>query len=222
MAESLQAVWEWLASVNGGLYAITALMAALWAASEVLIGYPDRPVQALRTWGAWLLMAANALFACLALAAALTLVPNSASIWMALGVGLSWQSMLRGGINIQPVPMSEAADVRTEQPLGVPLNELYTRLQGFCVGQIQRQLVGARVDLMERAIDKLEVPDLARIARLVTAALSITEAEEFIQRIENDVDLTKERKEIMLISLILDNGGADILRTQVKQAKRGS
>lgn len=216
----LQVTLTWLGAVNADLYAVTTVMAIIWAASEVLIGYPDRPVQALRTWGAWLLMLANALFACLALAASLTLVPNSASIWMALGVGLSWQSMLRGGITIQPVPISAASGVSGEQPLGVPLNELYSRLQSFCVGQIQRQLVGERVALMERAIAKLDVVDLARVARLVTAALSVAEAEQYIQRVENDPDLSEERREILLISLILDNGGADILRERVKEQRR--
>jgi hypothetical protein len=220
METFLQPIAAWLTKVHGELYAITAVMAVVWAASEVLIGYPERPVRALRTWGAWLLMLANALFACLALAASLTLVPGSASVWMALGVGFSWQSMLRGGITIQPIPISAAPGVGGEEPLGVPLNELYTRLQAFCVGQIQRQLVGERVALMERAIAKLDVADLARIARLVTAALSVAEAEQYIQRVETTSDLSKERREIMLISLVLDNGGNDILRQRVKEQRK--
>jgi hypothetical protein len=220
METFLQPIAAWLIKVHGELYAITAVMAVVWAASEVLIGYPERPVRALRTWGAWLLMLANALFACLALAASLTLVPGSASVWMALGVGFSWQSMLRGGITIQPIPISAAPGVGGEEPLGVPLNELYTRLQAFCVGQIQRQLVGERVALMERAIAKLDVADLARIARLVTAALSVAEAEQYIQRVETTSDLSKERREIMLISLVLDNGGNDILRQRVKEQRK--
>ena len=65
-------------------------------------------------------------FACLTLAAGLTLIPDSASPRMALGVGLGWQAMLRGGINIQPFsPYPSGAG--GEQPLGVPLNELYKR-----------------------------------------------------------------------------------------------
>jgi len=214
----LQALQTWLRTVHAHLYLVTAVMAVVWAASEVVIGYPDRPVRALRTWGAWLLMLANALFACIALAAGLALIPASASVWMALGVGLSWQAMLRGGINIQPVPISATAGA--SQGLGVPLNELYARLQGFCVGQIQRQLVGERVALMERAIARLDVPDLARTARLVTAALAVAEAEQYIQRIETASDLSEERREIMLISLILDNGGADILQARVRERRR--
>jgi len=220
MQTILQAVVAWLATVRADLYLVTGVMALLWAASEVVVGYPDRPVRALRTWGAWLLMIANALFACLALAAALTLIPGSASVWMALGVGLSWQAMLRGGINIQPVPISATASA--PEGLGVPLNELYARLQGFCVGQIQRQLVGERVTLMERAMAKLDVPDLARIARLVTAALAVStvEAEQYIQKIATDPALSEERREIMLISLILDNGGADILHARVRERRK--
>jgi len=117
MPTFLQSVVTWLAAVRGDLYAITAVMAIAWAASEVVIGYPDRPVRALGMWGAWVLMLANALFACAALAAGLALIPGSASVWMALGVGLSWQAMLRGGINIQPVPISAAPGAGGEQSL---------------------------------------------------------------------------------------------------------
>jgi hypothetical protein len=165
-------------------------------------------------------MMANALFACLVLAAALGLIPDSTSMWMALGVGLSWQAMLRGGINIQPVPISSAAGA--SEGLGVPLNELYARLQGFCVGQIQRHLVGERVALMEKVIAQLDVVDLARIARLVTAALAAAapEAEQYIQRIEADESRTPEQKEILLISLILDNRGTDILRKRVREQRK--
>lgn len=223
MPTVLQSVAAWLAAVRSDLYAITAVMAIVWAASEVVIGYPAQPVRALRTWGALWLMLANALFACIALAAGLTLIPGSASVWMALGVGLSWQAMLRGGINIQPVPISPTPEAGATQPLGVPLNELYSRLQAFCVGQIQRQLIGERVTLMERAIAKLDVPDLARIARMLIAAVSpaAAEAEQYVQRIETDPNLPPERQEIMLISLILDNGGDDVLRQRVKERRKG-
>jgi hypothetical protein len=216
MTTVLQSVFSWLAAVRADLYVITGVMAMIWAASEVVVGYPDQPVRALRTWGAWLLMAANAFFAWVALAASLALIPNSASVWLALGVGLSWQAMLRGGINIQPLPISSAAEAT--EGMGVPLNELYARLQGFCVGQIQRYLVGERVTLMERVIAQLDITDLARIARLVTAALgeATPEAEQFIQRIETDEKRSLEQREIMLISLILNNRGSDILRKRVK------
>lgn len=215
----LQAVLNWLATVRADLYLVTCLMAIIWAASEVIIGNPKQPKRALSTGGAWLLMMANALFACLALGMALALVPGSASIWMALGVGLSWQSMLRGGINIQPVPASSVAEA-SEEGMGVPLNELYTRLQSFCVGQIQRSLVGDRVALMESIIDTLDIAELARISRLVTTASadSPAEAHQYIQRIQSDQKRSPEEKEILLISLILDNRGADILRKRVKQA----
>lgn len=104
--------------------------------------------------------------------------------------------------------------------MGVPLNELYTRLQSFCVGQIQRSLVGDRVALMESIIDTLDIAELARISRLVTTASaeSPAEAHQYIQRIQSDQKRSPEEKEILLISLILNNRGADILRKRVKQA----
>ena len=217
MPTFLPTVAAWLAAVRADLYVTTGAMALLWAASEVVVAYPDQPTRALRTGGAWLLMIANAFFACLALAAALALIPGSASGWMALGVGLSWQTMLRGGINLQvPIPSMTSG---ASEGLGVPLNELYARLQGFCVGQIQRHLIGGRVSLMEQAIAHLGAPDLARIARLVTTALSeaTAETEQYIQRIETTDTLSDERREIMLILLILDNGGTDILRKRLKE-----
>lgn len=218
MQTFLQNAFNWLASVRADLYLVTGLMAVLWAASEVVVGYPEQPVRALRTWGACVLMLANALFACVALAAALVLVPGSASMWMALGVGLSWQAMLRGGINIQPLPISSTAGA--SEGLGVPLNELYTRLQGFCVGQIQRNLVGERVKLMEQVIAKLDIPDLARIARLVATAQAVAEAEPYIQKMETDESRNQEQREIMLIAFIIENHGANILRERVKEQRK--
>jgi hypothetical protein len=219
MQSFLQAMFTWMAAARADLYVITSVIAVIWAASEVIVGYPEQPVRALRTGGALLLMVANALFACIALALALALIPGSESIWMAMGVGLSWQAMLRGGINMQPLPASSVAGA--SEGLGVPLNELYTRLQEFCVGQIQRYLVGERVTMMEQVIDKLDMAELARIARLVTTALAEAEAEPYIQKIESDESRTQEQREILLISLILSNHGADILHERVmKQRKR--
>jgi hypothetical protein len=220
MSAFLQTTYEWLQSVHADLYLATAVIAVLWAASEVIVGYPERPAHAMWTWGAWLLFVLNALFSCVVLAASLSLIPGSYSLWMALGVGLSWQAMLRGGINIQPLPISSLGGGRADESLGVPLNELYTRLQGFCVGQIQRQLVGRRIDLMERSIEALEASDLGRIARLVSAAMGEATAEQYIQRIEASENLSEERKEILLISFVLDKGGEDSLRRYTRRRRR--
>jgi len=220
MASIVEVFIQWAIDVRLDLYLVTGLMALIWAASEVIVSHPDRPVQALRTGGARLLILINVAFAWLVYAAALALVPNSQSIWMALGTGLSWQAMLRGGINIQPLPASSVAGASNEE-LGVPLNELYARLQAFCVGQIQRALVGRRVELMERVIAELDIAELARTARLVTTALSEEpgQAEQYIERIQTNEGRTPEEKEILLISLILDNRGGDILRQRVREKK---
>ncbi len=215
----LQTALDWLTMARAGPYVITALIAMVWAASEVVVAYPEQPLQALWTGGAWLLMLANALFACLVLGAALGLIPGSRSAWMALGVGLSWQAVLRSGINLE-IPVSATAG-RESEGVGVPLDELYSRLQGFCVGQIERHLLGDRVTLMERAIAELDASDLAHVARLVTAmADDPSQAEAYIQRIVSNSEFSDERRGIMLILLILDNGGADVLRKRVKEKRQ--
>lgn len=66
------------------------------------------------------------------------------------------------------IPVSSTADGGSEG-VGAPLNELRSRLQGFCVGQVERHLLGDRVNLMERAIARLDMCDLIHVARLVTA-----------------------------------------------------
>jgi hypothetical protein len=219
MPTLLQSIFDWLVAVHAELYLVTALMAMVWAGSEVIVAYPGRPAQALWTRGSWLLMVANAFFACVVLGAALGLIPGSSSFWMALGVGLSWQTVLRSGINMQ-IPISSTAGEESEG-VGVPLNELYSRLQSFCVGQIERQLLGSRVTLIEKAIAHLDVTDLARIARLVTTmADKPKEAEQYIQKIASSADLSDERREIMLILLVLNNGGRDVLRKRVKEKRK--
>jgi len=221
MPAFLESAWAWFQGVHGVLYLVTALIAIVWAASEVIVGSPERPAQALWTWGAWLLFLLNALFACLVLAASMPLT-ESTSIWLALGVGLSWQAMLRGGINIQPLPISSVPGEQAEKGLGVPLNELYSRLQTFCVGQIQRQLMGRRIDVIERSIQALEAAELAHLARLVSAALgdATADAEQYIRRLETDTELSPERKEILLITLVLDKGGEGTLRKAIRRYRR--
>jgi len=80
----------------------------------------------------------NALFACLALAVTLALDPQATSPWVALGVGLVWQTLIRTRFNfIQPLPGEGASE-----GVGIPINELYNRLQDFCRRQIDREIVG--------------------------------------------------------------------------------
>lgn len=47
-----------------------------------------------------------------------------------------------------------------------------------------------------------------------------TQAEAYIQSIVSHPEFSDERRGIMLILLILDNGGADVLRKRVKEKRQ--
>jgi len=166
----MPAILAWFASWHAELYLITALMALVWATSEIVSTFAADPGRAMRTRGAALLLILNALFACLALAVTLALDPQATSPWVALGVGLVWQTLIRTRFNfIQPLPGEGASE-----GVGIPINELYNRLQDFCRRQIDREIVGERLRLIEQAVDQLDLQMLARRARLVLTSLVAT------------------------------------------------
>ncbi len=222
MSPFWQAISIWAATAHLNLYVLTALIAIFWAVSEVIVGSPRRPAEALGTWGAWMLLFLNALFACVVLALVLSLVPESTSLWLALAVGLGWQAMLRGGINLQPLPLS--AEAGAQGSLGVPLNELYTRLQTFCVNQIRQQMFGRRISFLEHSVEELDLPELARAARLTMAAAgkSPAETEAYIQRLLTTNTIPEETKEIMFILMVVDEGGEPTLRRHIRRKQRHS
>lgn len=45
--------------------------------------------------------------------------------------------------------------------------------------------------------------------------------EEYVQKIVSSSELSDERRHIMLILLVLDNGGTDVLRQRVRGKRRG-
>ncbi len=208
----------WLAGHHVGLYLATALVAALWAVSEIVSTFAAQPVRALRTSGALLLVGLNAAFACLVLGAALAtgLAP---SLWTAVGVGLAWQMLIRTRINfIQPLPGEGSSEA-----VGFRLDEMYTRLQAFCRRQIDRTLVSERVRLIEQALTMLDLEELARRAHLVLAALLATgpaDPRNYVQKILNS-EMDEESKELLLVLTILDHGSPALLRDMIREAERG-
>jgi hypothetical protein len=221
VGDLMSSVVAWLSSWHAELYLITGVLAVVWAMTEIASTFAVDPGRALRTRGAAILLIVNAVFACLALAATLALDPKAATPWLALGVGLAWQTFIRTRLNfIQPLPGEGA-----RESVGIPFNELYTRLQDFCRRQIDREIVGERVRLIEMAVDQLDLQTLARRARLVLSSSVVAggkaEADgntpEYIDKILNDTAMADEAKEIMLIATIIEYGGTGFLRETLRK-----
>jgi len=108
----------------------------------------------------------------------------------------------------------------TREVFIIPINELYNRLQDFCRRQIDREIVGERLRLIEQAVDQLDLQMLARRARLVLTSLVATgpggNPDEYVKKIL-DSDVTDESKEILLIVTILNFGGPAILRDMLRK-----
>ena len=212
----MQPLLAWLASWHAELYMITGFMALVWAASEIVSTFAADPGRAMRTQGAALLLVMNVLFACLALAGVLSLAPQSATPWTALGVGLAWQTLIRTRFNvIQPLPGEGSSE-----GIGIPFNELYNRLQSFCRRQIDQEIVGERLRLIEQAVDRFGLDMLARRARLVLMSLVATSPggnpDQYVQKIL-DSDVSEESKEMLLIVTIINYGGPAILRDMLRK-----
>lgn len=228
-AAILNSIWGWLAAVHAEWYVVTASLGLIWAALEVAMTYEEEAGRALRTGGAWLLMATNAILACLVLAMTLHLLNNAGSLWLALSVGFGWQAVLRSGINVQPLPLpggkagEGGLDEGAEEGLSIPLNEFYARIQRLCRRQINREIVSERVILVSEAVNVLTVEELAHEARVLMGSFPPATLErdpqDYITKIEQS-DQLEELKEIMLIALILNYGGRGALQRILRQASK--
>lgn len=194
------------------LYAVTAALGIVWAASEIVSVFHVTPLRALRTWGALFLMLVNALFACLALAAILQVAPNSANLFTAILVGLGWQALVRSKINLyKPLPGEPGSE-----GLSLPVDEIYGRLQTFARRSIDQSLARERIRLLEQA-QALPVETLMREVRLLSYGLTEMDpatVDEWLARMQ-ERPMTDEERKMLLASKLMDAGGAVMLKQLV-------
>ena len=200
------------------LYAVTGALSGAWAIVEVVSTFEYRPIRALRTAGALLLIAVNAGVACLVLALVLEAAPElGGSMWTAVVVAFGWQALLRAQINlIQPLTGG------SNEAVGVSINQFYSRLQRFCKRQIDRAQVGERLELLEGALG-IDLDSLTQRARLVSHALIIEEKADFegyLRRMD-ERDLPEDERKLLLASYLMESAGPGPLRELLRKRRGG-
>lgn len=214
----LNAMTTWLASVPWGLYLLAAGASLVLAVSEVVSAFDPDPVRALQTWGSTLLLLLNAIMAVVLLALVRSFWTGGDSPWTALAVGLGLPTMVRSRFTVMK-PLPGTAD---SGGVEIRLDELYGRLQRFCRGRIDVALAGQRVRLVEQAMDRLELDELERRARLLLeGGLVVTagEARQYVDKILGQEKYDEERKRMLLAFAILNYGGHGMLEEMLKAAK---
>ena len=215
---ALNAIATWLASIPWGLYILAGGASLILAVSEVVSSFEPDPVRALRTWGSTILLLLNVAMAVLILALMRSFGTVGDSPWVALAVGLGLPTLVRTRFTVMKplpgMPDSEGVEIR--------LDELYTRLQGFCRRRIDVALAGQRVRMVEQAMDRLELEELERKARLLLEGglvVTASQASGYVDRILGQQEYDEERKRMLLAFAILNYGGHGMLEGMLKTAK---
>jgi len=215
---TLNAVTTWLASLPWGLYLLAAGATLALAVAEVVSVFERDPTRALFTWGSVLLLLLNVALAVLILTLVRSLWAGGNSPWVALAVGLGLPTLVRTRFTVLK-PLPGMAD---SQGVDIRLDELYERLQRFCRSRIDLALASQRVQLVEQAMERLDLADLERRLRLLLEGgllLTDEKARQYADKIMNAEGYTEERKRMLLSFAILDYGGHRMLGEMLKAAK---
>jgi hypothetical protein len=216
----LNAIAAWLASVPWGLYLLAGGASLLLAVSEVVSAFELDPVRALRTWGSVILLILNAAMAVLILALMRNFGTGGDSPWVALAIGLGLPTLVRTRFTVMK-PLPGTTD---SEGVEIHLDELYDRLQSFCRRRIDVTLAGRRVRMVEQAMDRLELEELERKARLLLEGGLVVTADQasgYVNKIVNHQEYDEERKRMLLSFAILNYGGHGMLEEMLKAAKAG-
>jgi len=198
-----------------GPYLLVAVLAALWALTEIIQTFRSDPRRALKSGWSILLVGINVTFALLVYALVWSMVPASASPWLlALATGIGWQALLRTRVNLLQ-PLSPDAG----PAVSLSLADLYSRFQQFCREQIDQSLVAGRIRLLEQAT-RLPVEELEHQVRLFAYASILHTPEEVAEYLEKLKGCGSEEQALSLASYLLRQGGYALLQERLKAIEK--
>lgn len=197
-----------------GPYLLVAVLACLWALTEIIQTFRSDLRRALRSGWSGLLMGINGALALLVFALAHSLSPSANPYLLALVAGIGWQALLRTRINLlQPLnpAMGEA--------VSLSLADLYGRLQRFCWEQINQSLLSGRIRLLEEAT-RLPVEQLERQVRLFAHASALHPPDQVEAYLEKLRGRGQEEQALALAAYLLTQGGYEFLRERLKEMEK--
>lgn len=197
-----------------GPYLLVAVLAGLWALTEVVQAFRSDIRRALRSGWSGLLMGINGALALLVFALAGVAFPSANPYLLALAAGIGWQALIRTRINLlQPLNPEIGGAV------SLSLADLYGRLQRFCWEQINQGLLSGRIRLLERAT-RLPVEELEHQVRLFAHASALHPPDQVEAYLEKLRGREKEERALALAAYLLTQGGYDFLQERLKTMEK--
>ncbi|MCX8068380.1 MAG: hypothetical protein N3B68_11355 [Anaerolineae bacterium] len=197
-----------------GPYLLVAVLAALWAMTEVIQAFRSDIRRALRSGWSGLLMGIHGALALLVFALARVAFPSANPYLLALVAGLGGLALIRTRINLLQ-PLNPAIG----EAVSLSLADLYGRLQNFCWEQINQGLLAGRTRLLERAT-RLPVERLEREVRLFAHASALHPPEQVEAYLEKLRSLSDEARALALASFLLREGGYDFFQERLRAMEK--
>lgn len=202
---------DWLGNPSFLLSLLSGAVGAIWALSEVMGEFKTETPRALRTAGAWLLVAVNFLAAAVIFRLTVELVPNARGWPMALLIGFSWPTVFRN-LSLKLTQPISATD--NDAP-AIRLEQAYSNVQRLALQLINSVLTRQRMRLLNRVM-QFNLADLERYARRMSAISPQQINQEFIDKVmQRPVD--DDAKKAHLVALLMDNFTRDAIDDFLKE-----
>ncbi len=197
-----------------GPYLLVAVLAGLWALTEVVQAFPSDVRRALRSGWSGLLIAINGALALPIFALVWFAFPAANPYLLALAAGLGWQALLRTRINLlQPL------NPEIGEAVSLSLADLYGRLQRFCWEQINQSLLPGRIRLLEQAT-RLPVEELEHQVSLFARASALHPPDQVEAYLEKLRSREERERALALAAYLLTQGGYDFLQERLKAMEK--
>jgi len=202
---------DWLGNPSFLLSLLSGAVGAVWALSEVMGEFKTETPRALRTAGAWLLVAVNFLAAAVIFRLTVELVPNARGWPTALFIGFAWPTVFRN-LSLKLTQPISATD--SEAP-AIRLEQAYSNVQRLALQLINSVLTRQRMRLLNRVM-QFNLADLERYARRMSAISPQQINQEFIDKVmQRPVD--DDAKKAHLVALLMDNFTRDAIDDFLKE-----
>ncbi|MFN0123793.1 MAG: hypothetical protein ACKV2V_25100, partial [Blastocatellia bacterium] len=206
---------DWMNAPVIWLSLLSGLVGAIWALSEIIGEFRAETGRALRTWGAWLLLAVNFLAAAVIFLLASGVVPALVSWPSALAVGFSWPTFFRNASLKLAQPINETTGGETA---AIRVEQAYGAIQKLALQLINSRLTRQRTQLMSDAA-RYSLDDLEKFARRMLAfspqQIDPKVIDEVLQR-EMDEDAKKAYLAALLMNTFTRSALDDFIRGRRK------
>ena len=189
----------WLTNPTVWLAALAGAVGGFWALSEIVGEFRTETGRALRTWGAWMLVAVNFVAAAVIFLLAAGLAPSAKTWPMALAIGIAWPTVFRNLSLKLSQPITEAAG---NDSAAIRLEQAYGNIQKLSLQLINGVLTRQRTRLLTDAL-RFDLDDLVAFARRMIALSPQSVDDAIIDRVlERNVD--EDAKKAYLAALVMN------------------